>query len=104
MGAARIPVRIGQLFDSSLDGLDRFESHDGVAAGLHIFDSISDEWNVPAVESRFNNERVVLVEWAKRERGIIVRPGLTDSIKSLSDLAGKCGGAEAARGRQSGFI
>ena len=80
---------LASYFDSSIDGLNRFEARDGVATGLHIYDSDTGQWNVPTIESRFSVERVVLVEWAKRKRGIIVRPELINSIKSLGDLIGK---------------
>ena len=76
-------------FDSSLDGLARFARAEGIASGLHIREEDeagADAWNVATVGARFAQEPVALVEWAWRERGLIVAPaGL---ILGLGDLAG----------------
>lgn len=77
---------LASYFDSSLDGLDRFEKDDGIAAGLHVFDIESHDWNVPFIKPRFAHSAVVLVEWAKRERGLIVSPDSVDEYQSLRDI------------------
>lgn len=80
---------LASYFDSSLDGLERFAAGEGIATGLHVYDSASDEWNRAAVENRFSHAGAVLVEWARRARGIIVRPEQADAYATLGDLAGK---------------
>ena len=78
---------LAAFFDGSLDGLDRFEDLEGVAAGLHM---IQDEgWNTELVSRRFRFRPVVLAEWAWRDLGIIVSPGNPLGIGSVADLAGK---------------
>ena len=79
---------LASYFDSSLDGLERFAEGAGIATGLHLYDVETDSWNRQAVEQRFARERVVLVEWARRSRGIILRPAAADGIENLRDLAG----------------
>ena len=79
---------IATFFDGSLDGLDRFEKAEGVATGLHVFDRASGEWNIAAVRERFAGKPVVLVEWAWRERGLIVEPGNPKTIKTINNLKG----------------
>ena len=79
---------LASYFDSSVDGLERFANGEGIATGLHIFDAETDGWN-RLVESRFARARVVLAEWAKRSRGIIVKQGNEGDSTGLSDLAGK---------------
>ena len=79
---------LASYFDSSLDGLARFSAGDGVATGLHVYDPVRDDWNVPAVSSRFADLPVVLVRWATRQRGIIVRPDADEHYQSLADLSG----------------
>lgn len=79
---------IATFLDGSLDGLERFARAEGLAAGLHIFDRASREWNIPAVKERFAGEPVVLVEWVWRERGLIVEPGNPKKIGGMSDLKG----------------
>lgn len=78
---------LAAFFDGSLDGLDRFDHLEGVAAGLHM---VQDEgWNTEFVARRFRFRPVVLAEWAWRDRGIIVAPGNPLGIGSVRDLAGK---------------
>ena len=79
---------IATFFDGSLDGLERFAEGEGIATGLHIFDTQTGAWNVPAVEARFAGKPVVLVEWAWRERGLIVAPGNPKKINRIEDLKG----------------
>ncbi|WP_186396937.1 helix-turn-helix transcriptional regulator [Stappia sp. TSB10GB4] len=78
---------LAAFFDGSLDGLDRFDHLEGVAAGLHM---VQDEgWNTDLVARRFRFRPVVLAEWAWRNRGIIVAPGNPLGIAAVRDLAGK---------------
>ena len=80
---------LAMFFDGSMDGLERFAANEGVATGLHIFDPEDNEWNVPVVASKFRGRDAVLVEWAKRERGIIMRMEDRGAIASMSDLRGR---------------
>ncbi len=85
-------------FDSSLHGLDQFAAGEGIVAGLHIPDRYDDDWNVSDVRAKAGNSASVLVEWARRERGLVVTPG--SSINSLSQIAG-CRFAPRQRGAGS---
>ena len=76
---------LATFFDGSLDGLDRFARGEGVATALHLFDPETKGWNVAAVESRFARHHVVLVEFAWRERGLIVG---ADKKRKISGIAG----------------
>ena len=80
---------LASYLDSSLDGLDRFEQGDGIATGLHVYDAVSNDWNVPLIDSRFNHSGVVLVEWAKRDRGMIVNPDSVENYQTLQDFRNK---------------
>lgn len=79
---------MASFFDGSLDGLARYRRGEGIAAGLHIFDAVTGDWNVPAVRRQLGGEPVVLVEWAWRERGLIVDPSRAASITGIRDLRG----------------
>ncbi len=79
---------VATFFDGSLDGLERLADAEGIGTGLHIYDRDTDEWNVPAVRSRFVGKPVVLVEWAWRERGLIVPPENPKTIEGMADLKG----------------
>lgn len=76
------------FFDGSLDGLGRFGAREGMACGLHVFDPRSAGWNITAAQSVSNGEAVVLVEWARRTRGLIVGLDAPKTVRSLSDLRG----------------
>jgi molybdate-binding protein len=80
---------LATLFDGSLDGLARFRAREGVATGLHVHDPATGEWNIPAVEAELAGENVVLVAWAIRRRGLVVRDADAGSIRDLEDLAGR---------------
>ncbi|WP_349357607.1 helix-turn-helix transcriptional regulator [Stappia sp.] len=78
---------LAALFDGSLDGLDRFEQGEGIATGLHV---VQDEgWNTDIVTRRFRFQPVVLVQWAWRNRGVIVPPGNPLGLARLADLQGR---------------
>ena len=77
---------LASYFDSSLDGLKRFADGEGIASGLHVYDVEADDWNRAKVESQFSQQPVVLVTWARRQRGIIVRADKPETISQLSDL------------------
>lgn len=78
---------LATFHDGSLDGLERFLKGEGIAAGLHIHDAASDTWNVPTVARAAPGQNVVLVSFARRRRGLVLRPGLP-APKGLPDLAG----------------
>lgn len=79
---------LATIFDSSLDGLTRFAVGEGAAAGLHIREG-GNGWNAAAARSAAGEQDVVLVRWATRARGLVVRSGDETSIRSLADLAGR---------------
>lgn len=80
---------LATLFDGSHDGLARFRAGEGVATGLHIHDSVGDAWNVAAVDRECEGENVVLVAWAIRRRGLVVRPEDAGATHALGDLRGR---------------
>lgn len=80
---------IAALFDGSLNGLERFAAGEGIMTGLHIHDAASGDWNIPAVGARFGAEPMVLVEWCRRQRGLIAQPDSVGEISAFGDIAGK---------------
>jgi excisionase family DNA binding protein len=78
---------LATYLDGATDGLERFRTGAGVAAGLHLFDAATGQWNVPAVAQAFEAENVALIEFAKRQRGLVLRAdGPRPAV--LADLAG----------------
>jgi len=79
---------LAMLFDGSSDGLSRFANHEGIAAGLHIRNDKGDDWNIEAVTKACVHAPVVLIEWAKRQRGLMLSPNVAKKVQSLKDIAG----------------
>lgn len=90
---------IATYFDGSSDGLSRFAHREGLAAGLHLFDADTDDWNVHAVRDACSAQPVVLVEWAKRQRGLVISSKLKSKVRGIPDLKGL---KVAARQSESG--
>lgn len=77
---------LASFFDGSADGLNRLVNNEGVATGLHLHEPGG--WNQETVSARCAARPVVLVEWARRERGLLVRPELAKKVRGMSDLRG----------------
>ncbi|HXY59072.1 MAG TPA: helix-turn-helix transcriptional regulator [Methylocystis sp.] len=77
---------LAALMDGALDGLARMEQNACIAAGLHIPEPKLHEWNVSAVRESFGGAPVVLIEWAKRTRGLMYRKDLKRGVSTLKDL------------------
>lgn len=78
---------LATFFDGSMDGLDRFVMGEGIAAGLHVYDAEKNDWNVPAVSARMSAQNAVLVHFAGRSRGFVLRED-GPSPETFADLGG----------------
>mgnify|MGYP001797338354 CR=1 FL=1 len=78
---------LAAFLDGSADGLARFARREGVACGVHIHEE--DGWNVESVAAAVGEAPVVLLELARRRRGLIVAPQNPLEINGLADLAGR---------------
>jgi len=77
---------IAAFLDGALDGLDRAARKECVAVGLHVPEPAG--WNISTVEHRFGGEPWVLIEWARRQRGLIFRKDLKRPPRKLNDVQG----------------
>ncbi|MDE2228609.1 MAG: helix-turn-helix transcriptional regulator [Alphaproteobacteria bacterium] len=77
------------LAGGSEDGLKRLVANKAVIAGIHLLDPASGEYNRPAIQALGGLADVVLVEWAKREQGLVVARGNPRGIESPADLGRK---------------
>ena len=80
---------LATLFDGSMDGVERLASGQASAAGLHVFEPETGDWNLGLTERHFGGSSVVLIEWARRQQGLILAPNLTGKISTVSDLRGR---------------
>lgn len=70
------------LFDGSMDGLRRFQKGEVACAGLHVPEAHG--WNLEAVEGAELRD-AVLVSWAVRRQGLILR---SDEVGGIFGLGG----------------
>ncbi len=78
----------------SLDGIKRFAEGQALAAGLHLFDADSGDFNLPALGANLSapmlaSQGLVLLEWAWRRQGLVVAAGNPHRITALGDLKTK---------------
>ena len=73
---------IAMSFDGSTQGIERFKFNEGFVSGLHLYDNKENIWNIPIVKKQLSDKAVVLIEWAKRERGLIFKEN--NNIKNIS--------------------
>jgi putative molybdopterin biosynthesis protein len=71
----------------SRDGLARFVQGRALVAGLHLLDPESGDYNVPAVREAAAGCGAVLIEWARREQGLVVAAGNPLGLRLVGDLA-----------------
>ena len=74
------------LTGGSLDGLRRLAAGEAMVAGMHVLDPDSGEYNVPVAREALAGRDVVLIEWARREQGLLTAPGNPLGIGSVADL------------------
>ena len=77
---------LASFYDGSFDGLDRLAARSAQAAGLHIRED--NGWNRDALCAALGEAPVVLVEIARRQRGLLLAPGVED-ITGFADLRGR---------------
>jgi putative molybdopterin biosynthesis protein len=74
-------------FGGSLSGLDRMAKGQAQMAGLHLWEEGDDAWNVEHLKRALPGQPVVLIEWARRQQGLIVAPGNPLKLERVADLA-----------------
>ncbi|MEM7188446.1 MAG: helix-turn-helix transcriptional regulator [Pseudomonadota bacterium] len=78
---------LATFFDGSLDGLGRIADGQAIAAGLHVFEPDRGDWNIGLVSDRLGSAPIVLVEWARRQQGLILPAG--SGVSEIADLTGR---------------
>jgi len=80
-------------FNGSIDGLERMQKGEAVLAGIHLRDEPSEgaadgepAYNVQSVRYYLGGQPVVLIEWARRQQGLIVAPGNPLNINGITAL------------------
>lgn len=79
-------IRFAARAVGSLSGLIALHERHAHLAGIHLLDADSGEYNVPYVKHLLPEERVVLVNLAWREQGLLLAAGNPKGICGLRDL------------------
>ncbi|WP_171210620.1 helix-turn-helix transcriptional regulator [Ruegeria sp. HKCCA5426] len=77
---------LATYYDGSFDGLNRLRDRTAQAAALHIHED--DGFNEGALRDQLGEAPVVLYEIARRQRGLLLAPGVT-GISEFGDLKGR---------------
>lgn len=77
---------LATLYNGSAPGLAAFTAGQAALCGMHLPEG--DAWNIPALET-LSPANAVLINWAKRRRGLILAPQASETIRSLADLRGR---------------
>lgn len=77
------------LTEGSGRGLDRLSAGHALVAGLHLHDPATGEDNVAAVRELERPHDLVMIEWAKRDQGLILAPGNPLKLDRIEDLKRK---------------
>jgi len=86
---AALPKRrrnIASATVGSLAGLLALREGRADAAGVHLLDGETGEYNVPFVRHCLPDDEIVLVRLARREQGLLVAPGNPKKVCRVSDL------------------
>jgi len=73
----------------SLDGLIALRQGLGQLAGCHLFDPVTNEYNLPYVRALFPNWKMRVITLIHRQQGLMVTPGNPKNIRGIDDLADK---------------
>ncbi|MBL4647024.1 MAG: hypothetical protein COA52_10180 [Hyphomicrobiales bacterium] len=83
---------LATMFDGSFSGLEQMASGGSIAAGVHIVEGEGNSWNADHVANTLSHQPIVLIEWAKRQQGMILSRDLQPSNGTAmrwNDLLGK---------------
>ena len=75
------------LTQGSADGLERLSRGEVAAALMHLPSADLSDFNRAEAEERLRGRGVALVEWARREQGLLVARGNPKKIRAVADLA-----------------
>ena len=76
-------------FRGSLGGLMALARGEADLSGIHLWDEVTNSYNVPFVQRVLPGQKVALVTLAYRSVGLILPPGNPQKVQGLADLAGR---------------
>lgn len=79
-------LRVHWTFNNSMSALDRLCRGEVHLAGLHLYDPITQEHNVPFVQAALKDTTAVLINLGIWEEGLLIQPGNPLNLKTVEDL------------------
>lgn len=79
---------LATVYEGSLAGLEKLAHGKAQVAGLHVFEPENGGWNRVHLARTPGLTSVVLIEWARRQQGLVVATDNPLNIESVADLAG----------------
>jgi len=80
-------LRVHWTFANSMEALGSLQRGEVHAAGVHLYDAETGDYNVPFVRQALPGRAVVLVNLGIWEEGLLVKPGNPLGLQSAADLA-----------------
>ena len=80
-------LRVHWTFANSTRALERLARGEVHAAGLHLYDVDSGEYNTPFVRRALPGRDVLLFNLGVWDEGLVVTPAMRDRIRTIADLA-----------------
>jgi excisionase family DNA binding protein len=77
------------LAGGSRAGVEALARGEATAAAAHWLDEPSGDYNVPLVRETLAGADIVVLEWARRTQGLLLREGNPHRIRNVGDLARK---------------
>jgi putative molybdopterin biosynthesis protein len=74
------------LVGGSTAGMHRLMAGQAVACGLHLVDPASGEYDPAVLTASLPGLDFAVIEWAKRQQGLVLAPGNPTKIGSVADL------------------
>nr|WP_236738794.1 substrate-binding domain-containing protein [Chroogloeocystis siderophila] len=79
-------LRVHWTTDNSMTALQRLCRGEVHIAGMHLYDPMTQEHNVPFVQAALQDNTAVLINLGSWEEGLMMQPGNPLSLKSVEDL------------------
>ena len=77
------------LVDGSTAGMHRLQAGQATACALHLIDPVTGEYDAGLLARSLPGLDFVVIEWARRQQGLIVAPGNPLQVGSVADLRRK---------------
>jgi excisionase family DNA binding protein len=77
------------LVDGSTAGMHRLLAGQAVACALHLVDPTTGQYDASVLAKSLPGLDFVIIEWARRQQGLIVAPGNPARINAIGDLSSR---------------